>query len=179
MHSGKWIRLLEICRWRRELDPLRRHSYESPGLQCAGHRSLRRNHLLMSAHEFDSLVESLDGGQTWTSVPLASGMLQNVTPQFKTAFVFFIDTRRSSTTRGLGCGWLRIAAAPLVPGAHPTAVRHGCKWTRTSNRRCLADLSGWHYRCRLYGRSVLGSWLGRFEESRLRTNMDSRRNDQQ
>jgi hypothetical protein len=66
------------------------------------------NHLLMTAHEFDSLVESVDGGQTWTSVPLASGMLQNVTPSFKSAFVFFINTGNASTTRGT---WLWLAQA--------------------------------------------------------------------
>ena len=59
------------------------------------------NHLLMSAHEFDSLVESTDGGQTWSSVPLANGMLQNG----RTAFVFFINTGNAVTTRGT---WLWI-----------------------------------------------------------------------
>jgi hypothetical protein len=54
------------------------------------------NHLLMSAHEFNSLVESVDGGQNWTSVALAPGMAQNGA----TGFVFFIDTGSASTTRG-------------------------------------------------------------------------------
>ncbi len=53
------------------------------------------NHLLMSAHEFNSLVESVDGGQTWTSIPLASGMLQTGA----TGFLFFINTGTASSTR--------------------------------------------------------------------------------
>jgi hypothetical protein len=60
------------------------------------------NHLLMGGHEFDSVVESIDGGQTWTSVTIASGMIQNG----GTGFVFFINTGTASTTRGT---WLWIA----------------------------------------------------------------------
>jgi fibronectin type 3 domain-containing protein len=60
------------------------------------------NHLLMGGHEFDSVVESTDGGQTWTSVSIASGMLQNG----GTGFIFFINTGVASTTRGT---WLWIA----------------------------------------------------------------------
>jgi fibronectin type 3 domain-containing protein len=81
--------------------PTNRQDYNAPVID-----PYDENHLLMSAHEFDSLVESVDGGQTWTSVPLASGMLQNATPQFKTAFVFFINTGNSSTARGT---WLWLA----------------------------------------------------------------------
>lgn len=55
-----------------------------------------QNHLLMTGHEFDSIVESTDGGQTWTSVPLNNGMLQNG----GTGFIFFINTGAASTTRG-------------------------------------------------------------------------------
>jgi hypothetical protein len=53
------------------------------------------NHLLMGAHEFDSLVESVDGGQNWTSIPLNNGMLQNG----GSGFLFFINTGNASTTR--------------------------------------------------------------------------------
>jgi hypothetical protein len=52
-------------------------------------------HLLMTGHEFDSIVESIDGGQTWTAVPLAAGMLQTN----RTGFIFFIDTGTATTTR--------------------------------------------------------------------------------
>ncbi len=61
-----------------------------------------QNHLLMAGHEFDSIVQSADGGQTWTSVNLANGMLQNG----GTGFIFFINTGTASTTRGT---WLWIA----------------------------------------------------------------------
>jgi hypothetical protein len=55
-----------------------------------------QNHLLMAGHEHDDVVESVDGGQTWTGVPLVSGMLQNN----GTGIIFFINTGNSSTTRG-------------------------------------------------------------------------------
>jgi len=54
-----------------------------------------QTHLLMSAHEFDSIIQSVDGGQNWTSIPLASGMLQNG----GTGYLFFINTGSASTTR--------------------------------------------------------------------------------
>jgi hypothetical protein len=60
------------------------------------------NHLLMNGHEFDSLVESVDGGQTWTSVTMANGMLE---PN-GTGEVFFLNTGNASTTRGT---WLWLA----------------------------------------------------------------------
>jgi hypothetical protein len=63
-----------------------------------------RNHLLMAAHEQNSIVESVDGGQTWTSAPLDNGMLQNN----GTGFIFFVNTGNASTTRGT---WLWIAQA--------------------------------------------------------------------
>jgi hypothetical protein len=61
-----------------------------------------QNHLLMAGHEFDSLVQSVDGGQTWTSVSLNNGMLE---PN-GTGAVFFINTGNASTTRGT---WLWMA----------------------------------------------------------------------
>ena len=57
------------------------------------------SHLLMTGHEQDHVVESIDGGVTWASVPLAAGMLQN---NFSGS-IFFIDTGTASTTRG---NWL-------------------------------------------------------------------------
>jgi hypothetical protein len=60
------------------------------------------NHLLLAGHEFDSIVESTDGGQNWTNVSLAGGMLQNG----GTGFIFFINTGTASSTRGT---WLWIA----------------------------------------------------------------------
>jgi fibronectin type 3 domain-containing protein len=59
------------------------------------------NHLIMAGHEHDSIVESVDGGQEWTAVPLDNGMLTNG----RTGFVFFINTGNAATTRGT---WLWI-----------------------------------------------------------------------
>lgn len=61
-----------------------------------------QNHLLMAGHEMNYLVESVDGGQTWTNVSTASGMSQNG----GTGSIFFINTGNASTTRGT---WLWMA----------------------------------------------------------------------
>ncbi len=52
-----------------------------------------QNHLLMTAHEFNSVVESIDGGQNWTSVPLDNGMQQ----AGGSASITFINTGTAST----------------------------------------------------------------------------------
>jgi hypothetical protein len=54
-----------------------------------------QNHLVMPGHEMNVLVESVDGGQTWTAVNTDPGMNQNG----GTAEVFFIDTGDPATTR--------------------------------------------------------------------------------
>jgi fibronectin type 3 domain-containing protein len=59
------------------------------------------NHLIMAGHAHDSIVESVDGGQRWTAVPLDIGMLTIG----RTGFVFFINTGNAATTRGT---WLWI-----------------------------------------------------------------------
>jgi photosystem II stability/assembly factor-like uncharacterized protein len=59
------------------------------------------NHLLMAAHEEALLYQSTDGGQTWTSVNLVSGMLSA-----GTAFPFFIDTGTPSGTRN---NWMYVS----------------------------------------------------------------------
>lgn len=87
------------------------------------------NHLLMAGHEFqlaeESIVESFDGGETWTKVPLASGMLQvGLNPT-----IFFINTGTASTTRGT---WLWIADA--AGGAFGTwrTTNSGVTWTQVN-----------------------------------------------
>jgi len=52
-------------------------------------------HLLMAGHEMSTLVESKDGGKTWTAIPLDPGMAASI----GTAALFFIDTGTASTTR--------------------------------------------------------------------------------
>lgn len=59
-------------------------------------------HLLMTGHEQDAIVESHDGGKTWTSVPLDPGMNENG----GTGFVFFLDTGAAATTAHT---WLWLA----------------------------------------------------------------------
>jgi hypothetical protein len=65
-----------------------------------------QNHLLMAGHEQDFLVESVDGGQTWTNVPLVDGMKQNVGTSLGSADIFFVNTGNAATTRG---NWLWMA----------------------------------------------------------------------
>ncbi len=62
------------------------------------------NHLIMAAHQTDQLVESVDGGQTWTNVTLAAGM---VTGDGGTGGVNFVNTGVGATTRTT---WLWLAA---------------------------------------------------------------------
>jgi len=52
-------------------------------------------HLLMVGHAVDVLVQSVDGGQTWTSVPTNAGMAQ----PGGTGGIAFVDTGMASTTR--------------------------------------------------------------------------------
>jgi fibronectin type 3 domain-containing protein len=86
------------------------------------------NHLLMSAHEFNSLVESIDGGQNWTNVPVATGMLQNG----GTGFVFFIDTGNASTTRGT---WLFIGQGTQNIGTWRTSAG-STGWIQVDKNEC-------------------------------------------
>jgi hypothetical protein len=52
------------------------------------------DHLIMSGHEMNLIVQSHDGGRTWSSVPMADGMRQNG----GTGFLFFINTGNPATT---------------------------------------------------------------------------------
>jgi hypothetical protein len=81
------------------------------------------NHLLLAAHEFDSIVESVDGGQNWTSVPLANGMLQDG----GTGFIFFVNTGNASTTRG---NWLWIAQQSGGKFGTWRTTNGGAAWVR-------------------------------------------------
>jgi len=92
------------------------------------------NHLLMTAHEFDSLVESTDGGQNWSAVPIASGMQQAA----KTAFVFFVNTGSPSTTRGTWL-WLGEQSGGGV-GTWRTA-NGGTDWTKVDANEHLLGTS--------------------------------------
>jgi hypothetical protein len=52
------------------------------------------DHLIMSGHEMNLIVQSHDGGRTWSPVPMADGMHQNG----GTGFLFFINTGNPATT---------------------------------------------------------------------------------
>jgi hypothetical protein len=80
-----------------------------------------QNHLLMTGHEFDSIVESTDGGQTWTAVPLNNGMLLST----QNSFVFFINTGSATTTRRT---WLWIAGG--ANGGTWRTTTGGTTWTK-------------------------------------------------
>jgi fibronectin type 3 domain-containing protein len=81
------------------------------------------NHLLMCGHEQDYLVESSDGGKTWTNVNLNSGMLENG----GTGAIFFINTGNSVTASQT---WLWLAQQ--AGGAYGTwrTTDGGATWTQ-------------------------------------------------
>jgi hypothetical protein len=81
------------------------------------------NHLLLTGHEQDSIVESVDGGQNWTAISMANGMLQNG----GTGFIFFVNTGNATTTRGT---WLWIAQQS--GGSYGTwrTVNSGATWVQ-------------------------------------------------
>jgi hypothetical protein len=81
------------------------------------------NHLLMTGHEMNYLVESIDGGQTWTNVSINNGMTQNG----GTGFVFFINTGTASSTRGTWL-WMAQQAGGGI-GTWRTA-NNGTSWTQ-------------------------------------------------
>ena len=86
------------------------------------------NHLLMSQHTTDVLVESTDGGQTWTNVVLAPAMIT----AGDTGGIDFIDTGNPSTTRGT---WLWLSAASA--GTWRTSDG-GATWTQVETNEHVA-----------------------------------------
>lgn len=84
------------------------------------------NHLLMAGHEMNLLVESVDGGRTWTKVPTDPGMNQNG----GTACIAFVDTGDAATTRKTFL-WL----AQHTGGVFGTwrTEDAGARWTRVDN----------------------------------------------
>jgi len=53
------------------------------------------NHLLMTGHEMDLMVETADGGKTWTAISIDSGMKE----AGGTGLIFFVNTGTAGTTR--------------------------------------------------------------------------------
>jgi hypothetical protein len=88
-------------------------------------------HLLMMAHEFDSILESTDSGVTWTSVPENAGMLQtNLAP-----IIFFIDTGVASTTRTT---WLFIGDRAGGNTGTWRTVNGGTTWVQVDKNEQVA-----------------------------------------
>jgi hypothetical protein len=53
-------------------------------------------HLIMAGHEQDLLVESVNGGQSWTNIPINAGMREGA----GTGSISFINTGSAAGTRG-------------------------------------------------------------------------------
>lgn len=84
------------------------------------------SHLLMAGHEQNVIVQSTNGGQNWTNIPMASGMNENG----GTAFLWFIDTGSSATTRNT---WLYMAQGTGgVVGTWRTS-NGGASWQRVES----------------------------------------------
>jgi hypothetical protein len=65
------------------------------------------NHLVMTGHQSSLIVQSVDGGRSWSEVPMAADMKQSR----GTSFIFFIDTGLAETTTDT---WIWTAEA--TPG---------------------------------------------------------------
>lgn len=84
------------------------------------------NHLLMTGHLSSLLVQSMDGGQSWSEVPVADEMKDIA----GTGFVFFIDTGRAGTTRDT---WLWTAEATGKKIGTWRTNDGGRTWTRVDS----------------------------------------------
>ena len=84
------------------------------------------NHLIMNGHEMNLIVQSFDGGQTWTNVPMAGGMNENG----GTGFLFFVDTGVASTT---ATTWLWTAQGTGGGIGTWRTTNGGGSWTKVDN----------------------------------------------
>jgi hypothetical protein len=84
------------------------------------------SHLVMTGHEMNLIVQSLDGGQHWTSVPMAAGMNQNG----GTGFIDFVDTGTAGTT---ATTWLWIAQGSGGFVGTWRTTNGGSSWTKVDS----------------------------------------------
>jgi hypothetical protein len=84
------------------------------------------NHLLMTGHNMSLIVQSLDGGQSWSEVAIPDGMKHDT----GTGFIFFIDTGRPQTTRDTWI-WTAEGTGGKI-GTWRTSDR-GRTWTRVGS----------------------------------------------
>jgi hypothetical protein len=94
-------------------------------------------HLIMAGHEQDLLVESINGGQTWTGVAMNPGMLQGA----GTAAISFINTGAPATTRGT---WVWMAQASGGTYGTWRTANGGVSWTKVDNQEHLHGFSEAH-----------------------------------
>ena len=87
---------------------------------------LNGDHLIMSGHEMNVIVQSTDGGRTWSSVPMADGMRQNG----GTGFLFFINTGDAATTAKT---WLWTAQATGGTIGTWRTSNGGADWVRVDS----------------------------------------------
>jgi hypothetical protein len=90
-------------------------------------------HLLMAGHEMDLLVESVDGGKTWSTVHIDPGMNENG----GTAAIFFIDTGDAATTKTT---FLWLAQQSDVYGTWRTSDA-GATWSKVDKNEHPHGLS--------------------------------------
>jgi|GEM_PF-505597 len=114
-------------------------------------------HLIMAGHEQDLLVESVNGGQTWTSVPVNTGMRTGS----GTGAISFIKTGNAASTRGTFL-WM----AQQSGGVYGTwrTTNGGASWTQVDKNEhphgfaeaYQPDASGVVYIAGAYGQSGWG-----------------------
>jgi len=80
-------------------------------------------HLLMTGHQSSLIVQSMDGGLSWSEIPIADNMKQSG----GTGFIFFIDTGHAETTAGT---WIWTAEATGREIGTWRTSDHGRTWTQ-------------------------------------------------
>lgn len=97
------------------------------------------NHLLMVVHTQDYLLESVDGGQTWSSVTVDRGMTMN---NGGTGGIAFIDTGDQATTHDT---WLWAAAASGGGIGLWRTGNAGAKWLHVDSAERAIGSTEWTY----------------------------------
>jgi len=92
------------------------------------------NHLVMNGHEMNLIVQSTNGGQTWTSVPMDPGMNENG----GTGELTFINTGNAATTAQT---WLWLAQGSAGAIGSWRTTNGGASWTRVDNNEHPHGLS--------------------------------------
>ena len=128
-------------------------------------------HLLMAGHGFDLLAQSLDGGETWSAVPVESVMINA-----GTGGINFIDTGDPATTRTT---WLWMASDAAIGLGTWRTSNSGASWTkveieRPSGRR-VGDLSARYGRRGVHAGRVFEARARRLSQHRLRRQLGARR----